>query len=493
MIARYTRPEMGRLWTEQAKYDSWLEVELAACEAMARTGQVPPKAAARLRKTARFDVARIEEIEKQVRHDVIAFLSAVAEHAGEDARYLHLGMTSSDVLDTSMALRLRQVAGLLVEGVDRLLKSLRRRALQHKRTAMIGRTHGVHAEPMTLGLKFALWYEQMRRCRERLERAREAVSVGKISGVVGTYAQLDPSVEKDVCRRLELSPARVSNQVVPRDGYAEFLCAAAITAACIEMGAVEVRSLQRTEIRELEEPFARGQKGSSAMPHKRNPVQCEQLCGLSRLLRSNAHAALENVALWDERDISHSSVERVILPDSTILLDYMLDRWTRVIDGLLVYPQAMRRNLEASGGLVFSGQILIALAREGVARDTAYSWVQRRALKVWDEGGSFREAVEGDADIRGVLGARGLATCFELKPHLRHVDEVFERVFGGKPAASRTRRRTGRRARAAGSGNGRAAGVQKGATISRRRTPVMGVHKTRSSSRRRVRGRTAGR
>jgi adenylosuccinate lyase len=302
---------------------------------------------------------------------------------------------------------------------------------------MIGRTHGVHAEPMTLGLKFALWYDQTRRNRKRLERARAAVAIGKISGAVGTFAQLEPAVEEEVCRRLGLAPAPVSSQVVPRDGYAELLCALAITGASIEMGAVEVRSLQRTEIREMEEPFEEGQKGSSAMPHKRNPVQCEQLCGLSRLLRSYAQAALEDVALWNERDISHSSVERVILPDATTTLDYMLDRWAWVLDGLRVYPQAMRRNLEASGGLVFSGQVLLALTRKGVARDTAYSWVQRQALKVWNEGGSFRDAARRDPDMARTLEPAELEACFDIEPHLRHVDEIFERVFEAGGPASR--------------------------------------------------------
>jgi adenylosuccinate lyase len=333
----------------------------------------------------------------------------------------------------------------------------------------------------------------MSRCRRRLERAREEVSVGKISGAVGTYAQLDPAVEREVCSQLELKPARVSNQVVPRDGYAELLCAIAITAACVEMGAVEVRSLQRTEIRELEEPFGEGQKGSSAMPHKRNPVQCEQLCGLSRLLRSNAHAALENVALWNERDISHSSVERVILPDSTILLDYMLHRWAWVIDGLRVYPQAMRRNLEASGGLVFSGQVLVALTRKGVARDTAYGWVQRRALRVWNEGGSFREAVEIDPDIRRALTERELAACFDIKPHLRHVEEIFERVIGEKAAGPRARGRSKQPVRRAGSGNGRAREARPRAARPRRRASSAKARRRAGSSTRRGRGRPAGR
>jgi adenylosuccinate lyase len=429
MIPRYTREEMGRLWTEEAKYASWLEVELAACEAMAEVGQVPREAAARLRKKARFDASRIEEIEKEVRHDVIAFLSSVAEHAGEDARFLHVGMTSSDVLDTAMALRLTRACDLLLAGLDRVLESLLRRAQEHRATPMIGRTHGVHAEPMTLGLKFALWYDQMRRNRARLERAREAVAVGKISGAVGTFAQVSPEVEEEVCRRLGLRPARISNQIVPRDGYAELLCALAIVGAGIEMGAVEVRSLQRTEIRELEEPFEEGQKGSSAMPHKRNPVQCEQLCGLARLLRSYAQTGLENVALWNERDISHSSAERIILPDATITLDYMLDRWAWVIDGLRVYPERMRQNLDASGGLVFSGQVLVALTRKGVARDVAYAWVQRPAMKVWNDGGSFRKAAAADHDIAGALTPAEFAGCFDLAPHLRNVDAIFARVF----------------------------------------------------------------
>jgi adenylosuccinate lyase len=428
---------MSRLWSEESKYGSWLEVELAACDAMAALGQVPPEAAARLRRKAAFDPARIEEIEKRVRHDVIAFLSAVAEKSGDEARYLHLGMTSSDVLDTATALRLTRACDLLLQGIDRVLAALERRAREHRRTPMIGRTHGVHAEPMTLGLKLALWHDMTQRNRRRLERAREAVAVGKISGAVGTYAQLDPRVEEDVCRRLGLSAARVSSQVVPRDGYAELLSALALVAAGIELGALEVRSLQRTEIRELEEPFEEGQKGSSAMPHKRNPVQCEQLCGLARLLRSYAQAALENVALWNERDISHSSVERVILPDATLALDYMLERWAWVVEGMRVYPERMRQNLEASGGLVFSGQVLVALTRKGTARDDAYAWVQRNALHVWDEGGSFREAAAADADIRRVLGGRELDACFDLAPHLAHVDTVFERVFGRTEGSSR--------------------------------------------------------
>jgi adenylosuccinate lyase len=330
-----------------------------------------------------------------------------------------------------MALRLTRACDLLLAGIDRVLAALERRALEHRRTPMIGRTHGVHAEPMTLGLKLALWHDLTRRNRRRLERAREAVAVGKISGAVGTYAQVDPRVEEEVCRRFGLCAARVSSQVLPRDGYAELLSALAIVAAGIELGAVEVRSLQRTEIRELEEPFEEGQKGSSAMPHKRNPVQCEQLCGLSRLLRSYAQAALENVALWNERDISHSSVERVILPDATLALDYMLERWAWVIEGMRVHPQRMRQNLEASGGLVFSGQVLVALTRKGVARDDAYTWVQRQALRVWNEGGSFREAAAADDDIRRVLSGAELDACFDLAPHLAHVDTVFERVFSG--------------------------------------------------------------
>ncbi len=470
MISRYTRPEMAALWTEEAKYASWLEVELAACEAMAARGQVPPDAARRLRQRAGFDVRRIEAIEKRVRHDVIAFLSAVAEKAGEDARYLHLGMTSSDVLDTAMALRLRRASDLLLAGTDRLLASLKRRALEHRATPMIGRTHGVHAEPTTLGLKLALLYEMALRNRERLARAREAVSVGKISGAVGTYAQIDPEVEEDVCRRLGLRPARVASQIVPRDGYAELLGAMAVAGAGVEHGALEVRSLQRTEIRELEEPFEEGQKGSSAMPHKRNPVTCEQLCGLSRLLRSYAQAALENVALWNERDISHSSVERVVLPDATQVLDYMLERWAWVVDGMRVYPQNMRRNLETGGGLVFSGQVLVALTRKGVARDVAYSWVQRRAMKVWHEGGSFRDEVTADADIRRALSAQELTACFDLAPHLKHVETIFKRVFGAdgaqasQGAAAETARKPageGRRGGRGTNGRARAAGQER--------------------------------
>jgi len=491
MISRYTRPEMGALWTEEAKYASWLEVELAVCEAMAARGRVPAEAARRLRRSAGFDVARIEEIEKRTRHDVIAFLSAVAERAGEDARHLHLGLTSSDVLDTAMALRLRKACDLIIAGLERVMLSLRRRALEHRRTPMIGRTHGVHAEPTTLGLKLALWYDLTGRARGRLERAREAVSVGKISGAVGTYAQVEPGVEEEACRRLGLRAARVSSQIVPRDGYAELMSAIANAGAAVELGAVEIRSLQRTEIRELEEPFEEGQKGSSAMPHKRNPVQCEQLCGLSRLLRSYSHVALENVALWNERDISHSSAERVILPDATITLDYMLDRWAWVIDGMRVHPENMRRNLETGGGLVYSGQVLTALARKGVARDTAYGWVQRQAMKVWNEGGSFRDAAAADPDIKRTLSAAELGACFDLSPHLKHVDAIFARVFGEQPVRrgasrppaperARPSRSTaaadsspaGTRAAASGNGRQRAAGARTAASRAGRTRPA---------------------
>jgi adenylosuccinate lyase len=434
MIPRYTHPEMGGIWSEQRRYDAWLEVELAATDALAETGVVPKDDAKTLREKATFDIARIEEIEQTTQHDVIAFTTAVAEKVGPAARWLHFGLTSSDVLDTALALQMRAACDLLLTRVDALADAIRTRALEHKQTPMIGRTHGVHAELMTFGVKLALWYAEIGRARERLVRAREAVSVGKLSGAVGVFAHLDPAIEAAVCTRLGLTPAPVSSQVIQRDRHAELVTALAILAASLEKFALEVRGLQKTEIGEVEEPFAKGQKGSSAMPHKRNPIACEQIVGLARLIRGNAMAALENVALWHERDISHSSVERVILPDSFIALDHMLRRFTRVVAGMVVYPDRMADNLKRSRGVVFSGSVLLELARRGVSREDAYAWVQRNAMRSFNERVDFKPLLLADADITRVLPVEVIEEAFDLGAQLRNVDAIFARVFGnGRP------------------------------------------------------------
>jgi adenylosuccinate lyase len=429
MIPRYTNPEMGRIWTEQRRYEAWLEVELAAADAMATAGIIPADAATELRAKAGFDIARIEEIEQTTHHDVIAFTTAVAEHVGPAARYLHFGLTSSDVVDTALAIQMVAACDLTLKNLETLAEAIRERADEHRRTPMIGRTHGVHAEPMTFGLKLALWYAEVQRDITRVRRAREAIAEGKISGAVGTFAHLPPSIEADVCRRLGLEPAPVSSQVIQRDRHAELMTALAITGASLEKFALEVRGLQKTEIGEVEEPFAKGQKGSSAMPHKRNPIGCEQICGLARLLRANAMAALENVALWHERDISHSSVERVILPDTFIALDHMLRRFTRIVKGMVVYPDRMRENLERSRGVVFSGQVLLELASRGITREQAYAWVQRNAMRSFAERVDFRRLLLADGDIMRVLTPAEVDRTFDLDTQLRHVDAIFERVF----------------------------------------------------------------
>jgi adenylosuccinate lyase len=429
MIARYTRPEMGRIWTEENQFQKWLDVEILATEALGRLGVVPRGAAARIRKKARFNVARIRKIEREVKHETIAFLSSVAEYVGDDARYIHVGMTSSDVMDTAFALQLKQAAVILVEDVKELIKALRRQAFKYKNIPMIGRTHGVHAEPITFGLKLALWHEEMRRNLERLQNAAVEVSVGKISGAVGTFAQISPKVEAYVCKKSGLKPAPVSNQIIQRDRHAFFFATLAVIASSLDKFAVEIRHLQRTEVQEAEEPFTAGQKGSSAMPHKRNPVLSENVSGLARLMRSYALAALEDVALWHERDISHSSVERVIAPDATILLDFMLGRITYVIGNLAVYPENMRRNLQRSGGAIFSERILLRLVGKGIARDQAYRMVQRHALKVGKEGGELRRELLGDPEIRRYLSARDIEDCLDLKHYLKNVDTIFKRVF----------------------------------------------------------------
>ncbi len=434
MIRRYTNPEMGRIWTEERRYEAWLAVELAAADAMAAAGIVPLEAARELRAKAAFDIARIEEIEKTTQHDVIAFTTSVAEHVGPSARWLHFGLTSSDVVDTAQALQIVEATDLILKLLGDLRAAIRTRAEEHRRTPMIGRTHGVHAEPMTFGLKLALWYDQLGRDIGRMTHARAAIAVGQISGAVGTFAHLDPAIEADVCARLGLVPAPISTQVIQRDRHAELFSALAIAGASLETFALEIRGLQKTEIGEVEEPFAKGQKGSSAMPHKRNPIGCEQIVGLARLLRGNATAAFENVALWHERDISHSSVERVILPDSFIALDHMLRRFTRIVSGMVVYADRMRDNLERSRGVVFSGQILLELARRDISREQAYEWVQRSAMQSFHERTDFRSLLLADADVMRVLGAAEIEKAFDLDEQLRNVDAIFARVFAA-PAA----------------------------------------------------------
>jgi adenylosuccinate lyase len=420
---------MGRIWSDQRKYETWLQVELAALDAMARAGIVPSEAARDVRARARFDISRIEEIEQVTQHDVIAFTSAVAEHVGASARWLHFGLTSSDVIDTAQALQMREACDLILVDLAALMQAVRSRAEEHRHTPMIGRTHGVHAEPTTFGLKLALWYAELERDVERIRRARKTVAVGKLSGAVGTFAHLPPAVETDVCRSLGIEPAPVASQVIQRDRHAELLSVLAVTASSLEKFALEIRGLQKTEIGEVEEPFGKGQRGSSAMPHKRNPIGCEQIVGLARLVRANAGAAFENNALWHERDISHSSVERVILPDSFIALDHMLRRFTRIVNGMVVYPDRMRDNLERSRGVVFSGTVLLELARRGVSREEAYEWVQRNAMQSFNEQRSFKALLLSDPDIGSMLTHADIERAFDLDQQLRHVDQIFERVF----------------------------------------------------------------
>src|SRR5688572_27450487 len=435
MIRRYTHPEMGRIWSDQRKYETWLQVEVAAAEAMARAGIVPAEAARDIRERGAFDIARIEAIEEVTQHDVIAFTTAVAEHVGPSARWLHFGMTSSDVIDTAQALQMREACDLILRGLDGLMHAVRTRADEHRRTPMIGRTHGVHAEPMTFGLKLALWYAELTRDVARLRRAREVISVGKLSGAVGTFAHLPPAIEADVCRTLGLDPAPVASQVIQRDRHAELLSALAITGSSLEKFALEIRGLQKTEIGEVEEPFARGQKGSSAMPHKRNPIGCEQIVGLARLLRGNTVPAFENNALWHERDISHSSVERVILPDSFAALDHMLRRFTRIVSGMVVYPERMRENLGRSRGVVFSGTVLLELAKKGASREQAYEWVQRNAMRSFAEQKDFKALLLADQDVINRLSPAEVERAFDLDEQFRHVDDIFQRVFACEPVS----------------------------------------------------------
>ena len=431
MIERYTRPVMGRIWTEENRLAKWLEVELLACEALANRGEIPREALPRMRARARVNVARMQAIEAEVKHDVIAFVSSVAETIGEEGRYLHLGLTSSDVIDTGFAVQLCEAADLLCADLDALLKILGTLAQTHQDTVMIGRTHGVHAEPITFGMKVAHWYAEMSRSRERLVQAKKEIAFGKISGAVGTFANIDPEVEAFVCSRLGLAPEPISTQVVPRDRHAAFFATLAVIASSIERIATEVRHLQRTEVLEIEEPFTPGQKGSSAMPHKRNPWQLENVCGLARLLRGYALSALENVPLWHERDISHSSVERVIGPDATILLDFMLARVTGILAKLSVHPERMRKNMETLGEAIYSEHVLLALIRKGISREQAYNWVQRNAMKVWEHGASFATEVRRDPDIQKLLTAAEIDQLFDARHALRHTPAVIQRVLKG--------------------------------------------------------------
>ncbi len=432
MIKRYSLPEMGAIWTEENRYRKWLEVELAACQANAEAGHIPAEAVETIREKAAFSVERIHELEKTLDHDVIAFTTNLAENIGPEARWVHYGLTSSDVVDTANALLMREAGDLLVARLQTLSDVLKRRAYEFKDTPMIGRTHGIHAEPTTLGLTFALWFEENRRNMDRMMRARAAVSYGKLSGAVGAFAHLDPEIEERVCFLLGLRPASVSTQVIQRDRYAEFVCVQAIIASSIEKMALQVRHWQRTEVGEAHEYFKPGQKGSSAMPHKRNPILSERLCGMARLLRGYAVTALENNALWHERDISHSSAERVILPDACLALDYMLAKVTSLLETLVVKPQRMLENLHATRGLVFSGQLLLELTAAGAAREEAYYWVQRNALVSWDEGRDFRTLVAADPDIARTISPQQIERAFDVHTQLKNIDRVFARVFTGK-------------------------------------------------------------
>ncbi|MGH9430201.1 MAG: adenylosuccinate lyase [Terriglobia bacterium] len=438
MISRYTRPEMGRIWSDENRFGKWLAVEVATAEVEAEAGMIPKSAALAIRRKSRFEVERIKEIERQVKHDVIAFTTNVASYIGRESRYLHYGLTSNDVVDTAQALLVRDASEVIAKGLTRLGDVLKRRAFEFKMTPMVGRTHGIHAEPITFGLKLANWYAENQRNQERFGMAAEGMRVGKLSGAVGTFAHLSPALEKKICARLGLVAAPISSQIIQRDRHAFYVATLAVMAASLEKIALEVRGLQRTEVREVEEYFAPEQKGSSAMPHKRNPVTAEQICGLARVVRANAQAAFEDVALWHERDISHSSVERVILPDSTILADYLLDKTATLVETMVVYPERMQENLGLLKGLIFSGQLLLDLAAKGASREEAYRWVQRNAMQVWKTGEDFRTLVERDPDVRRFLAPDDIARAFSVERQLKHVHAIFRRVFGSAaPAGSR--------------------------------------------------------
>ncbi|WP_297568789.1 adenylosuccinate lyase [uncultured Anaerovibrio sp.] len=429
MIERYTNPEMGNIWTLQHEFEVMLDVEIAACEAMAELGEIPREAAVNIREKAHFDLDRVKEIEKETNHDIIAFLTNVAEYVGDDSKYIHKGLTSSDVKDTALGIMMKKSAELIIDDLKKFREVLKRRAAEFKHTVCIGRTHGIHAEPMTFGLKLALWMSEIDRDIERVEHAKKIVSVGKLSGAVGTYSNINPKIEELVCRKLGITPAPLATQVIQRDRHAEYMTTLAIVASSFEKFATEIRNLQRTDIREAEEYFSPGQKGSSAMPHKRNPITCERIAGMARLVRGNALASMENIALWHERDISHSSVERVILPDSTINVDYCIKKFTNIIDKLLVYPEAMMENLNKTGGLIFSQRILIALVSKGVLREDAYKWVQRNAMKRWLEKEDFKTNISKDEDVIKYLSQDEIDECFKVDYFLRHVDMIMAR-FG---------------------------------------------------------------
>ena len=433
MIARYTRPEMGRIWSDENKFRMWLKVEVAASLTLAEAGLVPREAAAAIRDKGNFEVSRIHAIEVEVKHDVIAFTTAVAEKVGPQARWLHFGLTSNDVVDTAQALQIKAASEIIVRDLEQLAEVLKRRAHEFRHTPMIGRTHGIHAEPITFGLKLANWYSEMQRNLARFRRAAEEMRVGKLSGAVGTFAHLEPELEERICARLGLQAAAISSQVIQRDRHAYYLSTLAVIASTLDKIATEIRHLQRTEVREAEEFFSEKQKGSSAMPHKRNPVTCEQISGLARVVRANAQAALENVALWHERDISHSSVERIILPDSTILVDHLLAKTANLIDRLLVYPARMKKNLESTGGLIFSGQLLLDLAQAGMQREDAYRLVQKNAMRAWQEDKNFRELIGKEKEITRRISRKQLERAFDLSRQLRNVDKIFVRVFGKEP------------------------------------------------------------
>ncbi len=430
MIERYTRPEMGRIWKAENLYAKWLEVEIAACEAMAKENLVPRDALENIKKRAGFSVDRILEIEEETKHDVIAFLTSVAETVGPDSRYIHLGLTSSDIVDTSFALLLKEAMQLILQDVEKFIDVLKKRAMEHKYTVMIGRSHGVHAEPITFGLKLTVWYSEMLRNLKRLREALDVISYGKLSGAVGTFANVSPGVESFACEKLGLKPAEISTQIVQRDRHAQYFTSLAIVAGTLEKIAVEIRHLQRTEVLEAEEAFSKGQKGSSAMPHKKNPIGSENIAGLARLVRSNSLASMENMALWHERDISHSSVERVIGPDSTILIDFMLHRLTKIVRDLVVHPERMIKNLNQTKGLIFSQQILTKLAEKGVERQKAYVMVQRNAMKVWEIDQEFKQMILEDDEIGEYLSHKEIDDVFNVEYHLKYVDEIYKRVFG---------------------------------------------------------------
>ena len=429
MIPRYTRPEMGRLWDIEAKYEKWLEVEIAVCEAWTEFGEIPKDALRAIKRKARFDVKKIDEIDKVVKHDVIAFLISVSQSLGPEARFVHKGLTSSDIIDTALALLMRKASDIIIKDIRKLMEVLKKQAYKYKDTPMMGRSHGVHAEPITFGLKFALWFEDMKRNLNRMKRAKNIISIGKLSGAVGTFSNIPPLIEEKVCKKLGLKPEPIATQIVQRDRHAEYFTTLALIAASVEKVATEIRHLQKTEVLEAEEPFMAGQRGSSAMPHKRNPVGCENLSGLARLVRSNAIAAIEDIALWHERDITHSSVERVIIPDSSILVDFMLDRLTGILDGLHVYPKRMKENISRSYGLFTSQRVMLALLEKGLDRDNAYTLVQKNAMKSWKEGADFKKILLRDREVKRYLTAKEIGEIFNLSYYLKNVDYIFRRVF----------------------------------------------------------------